>query len=231
MRGQDKILSSLETRIGYTFRNRELLLTALTHSSYGDGRRKFDDNEKLEFLGDRVLGLFTAEMLFLRGGKSEGKMARHLNALVRKETCADMARQIDLSSAIRMSKAEEKQGGRDKTSILGDACEALIAAIYLDGGPTPARNFYAKLWGSRIDKVVGTSAKDPKSELQERASADGFSPPAYKLANRSGPDHNPQFFMEVTVVGKGTGQGVGRSKKLAERFAAADLLDKWISIS
>lgn len=229
MSGQDKILSDLEARIGYNFENKTLLLTALTHSSYGDGRRSFDDNEKLEFLGDRVLGLFTAEMLFLKGGKSEGKMARHLNALVRKETCADMARSIDLSAALRLSKAEEKQGGRDKTSILGDACEALIAAIYLDGGPEPARNFFARLWGSRIDKVVGTSAKDPKTRLQELASADGRTPPVYKLAERTGPDHNPKFFMEVSVLGQGKGFGEGRSKKLAERLAAADLLAKWVS--
>ena len=231
MSGQDKILSDLEARIGYAFQNRALLLTALTHSSYGDGRRKFDDNEKLEFLGDRVLGLFTAEMLFLRGGQSEGKMARHLNALVRKETCADMARDIDLASAIRMAKAEEKQGGRDKTSILGDACEALIAAIYLDGGPEAARNFYARTWGNRIDLVVGTSAKDPKTKLQELASSDGRTPPIYELADRTGPDHNPKFVMEVSVVGQGKGLGAGRSKKIAERLAAADLLAKWVSTS
>lgn len=227
MSATQKYLDLLEARMGYEFHNRDLLVTALTHSSYGDGRRKFENNEKLEFLGDRVLGLFTAEMLFLRGSVSEGRMARQLNALVRKETCADVAREVDIPAALRMSASEEKQGGRDKTSILGDACEAVLGAIYLDGGAAAARNFYARFWGTRIDKVVGQTVKDPKTELQERASATGHQPPMYKLIERTGPDHQPSFIIEVKVLGVGTGIGTGSSKKLAERQAASNLLAEW----
>lgn len=224
---EPKPFADLEGRIGYVFTNRELLATALTHSSYGDGRRKTEDNERLEFLGDRVLGLLTAQMLYGGTSTTEGSMARRLNALVRKETCADIARELDISAALLMSHSEEKQGGRDKTSILGDACEALLAAIYLDGGMTAAQKFYDTHWKSRIDGVLNRSDKDPKTQLQELSAAKGFAPPEYSLEKRSGPDHRPEFIINVTVPGQGTGQGTGRSKKYAQRSAAADLLTQW----
>lgn len=227
MSREPKAFSELEARMGYVFESRKLLLTALTHSSYGDGRRKTDDNERLEFLGDRVLGLLTARMLYDGTNGAEGSMARRLNALVRKETCADIARELDVASALLMSKSEEKQGGRDKTSILGDACEALLAAIYLDGGMVEAQNFYDVHWKSRINTVLNRSLKDPKTHLQELSAAKGFAPPEYSLAERSGPDHRPEFIINVTVPGKGIGQGKGQSKKLAQRAAAADLLTQW----
>ena len=134
MKAKYRRLLDLETRIDYAFSDKDLGLRALTHSSFGNGRIKVAHNERLEFLGDRVLGLMTAERLFTYGIDSEGAMARRLNALVRKETCARIARGLGVGEALELSPSEDKQGGREKVSILGDACEALIAAIYLDGG-------------------------------------------------------------------------------------------------
>lgn len=231
MSREPKEFSALETRMGYVFEDRSLLSTALTHSSYGDGRRKVADNERLEFLGDRVLGLLTARMLYDGTAGAEGSMARRLNALVRKETCADIARDLGVPNALQMSKSEEKQGGREKTSILGDACEALLAAIYLDGGMIAAESFYTAHWKSRIDRVLTRSDKDPKTQLQELSALRGHNPPVYGLVERSGPDHRPEFIVSVTVQGKdiehGIGRGSGPSKKIAQRLAAADLLTQW----
>lgn len=224
---EPKAFSDLEIRIGYKFKDRGLLATAMTHSSYGDGRRKAADNERLEFLGDRVLGLLTAEMLYRHNKGTEGSMARRLNALVRKETCADIARSFDLAPALLLSRSEDKQGGRDKTSILGDACEALLAAIYLDGGMDAAQRFYLTHWQNHIEGVLGRSEKDPKTELQEKASSLGVTPPAYLLIERRGPDHRPQFIISVSVETVGTQTGTGRSKKDAERRAARALLENW----
>ena len=135
--------SELEVRIGYAFRDKSLIDRALTHASYGDGRKGVRSYERLEFLGDRVLGLMTAEALFRLFDKaSEGALAPRLNALVNKNACADVARSIELGEALKMGRSEERGGGRNKTSILGDACEALIAAIYLDGGRPAAQAFY-----------------------------------------------------------------------------------------
>jgi len=220
-------LNALEDRITYNFKDKDLALCALTHSSYGDGRRKTNDNERLEFLGDRVLGLLTAETLFTLSPENEGGLARRLNALVRKETCARVARCLALGEALLMSPSEEKQGGRDKTSILGDACEALIAAIYLDGGYLAAQNFFDVYWRSEVEKVITKAAKDPKTALQEKSSAVGGGLPEYVVLEQSGPDHRPLFVIEVQVEGVGNAQGTGKSKKDAERYAALHLLENW----
>lgn len=222
-----KMLDRLETTIGYVFKDKDLAVMSLTHSSYGDGRRKFFNNERLEFLGDRVLGLLTAERLYEVCDGDEGNMARRLNALVRKETCALIAREINLGEALLISPSEIKQGGRDKTSILGDACESLLAALYLDGGYSTVQKFYDTFWGEEIRKITTVSAKDPKTELQERASAAGHGVPIYTVLERSGPDHRPLFKVEVGVDGLGAAQGTGKSKKDAERFAAIHLLENW----
>lgn len=227
MTREPREFAALEARIGYVFTDRNLLSIALTHSSFGDGRRKTPDYERLEFLGDRVLGLLTAERLYKDGSSSEGSMARKLNALVRKETCADIARELDIASALLMSKSEEKQGGRDKTSILGDVCESLLAAIYLDGGMDAASAFYNAHWKGRITKALSHNGKDAKTALQEKVSAARLDPPVYTLESRSGPDHKPEFVVSVAVSGKGIGVGTGASKKIAQRKAAADLLKNW----
>jgi ribonuclease-3 len=219
-------LTALEAEIGYRFVDASLLLRSMTHSSYGDGQRITPDNERLEFLGDRVLGLLTADALFHHSAEAEGTLARRLNALVRKETCAQVARQISISDALLLSTAEDKQGGREKTSILGDACEALIGAIYLDGGYAQAKAFYDKYWMPIMAEVVKSSAKDPKTALQERAMAGGHELPAYTIVERSGPDHRPLFVIEVSVAALGSARGTGKSKRDAERFAARHLLEK-----
>ncbi len=219
--------TDLETRIGYQFNNVQLAIQALTHSSYGDGQRTLPDNERLEFLGDRVLGLLTAQALYDHSLDREGILARRLNALVRKETCAAIARQMKLGDVILMSSAEVKQGGRDKTSILGDCCEALIAAIYLDGGFDAIHSFYQRFWGPIIKEVVSGSAKDPKTELQELAMSEGHNLPDYDVTGRTGPDHNPEFIIRVHVDNVGAASGTGRSKREAERAAAKALLENW----
>ncbi len=220
-------LSALQARMGYQFRDSNLLQTALTHSSYGDGQRKTVNYERLEFLGDRVLGLLTADMLYHAQEEAEGGMARRLNALVRKETCARVARAIGVGEALLISTSEDKQGGREKNSILGDACESILGAIYLDGGMIPALSFYETHWSDEIEKVLAKSAKDPKTELQERASTDGGKAPVYSVLDQSGPDHRPLFVIEVSVENIGSAKGTGKSKKVAERYAARHLLENW----
>jgi ribonuclease-3 len=220
-----KRLARLEASIGYEFKDKDLALLSLTHSSYGDGRRKVADNERLEFLGDRVLGLLTAERLYDMNLGNEGGMARRLNALVRKEACAEVARLIGLGDVLLISPSEIRSGGREKTSILGDACEAVLAAIYLDGGYSSAQDFYRKFWASQIEKVTKVSAKDPKTELQESASAAGLGSPEYIVLDRSGPDHDPSFTITVNVEGLGKADGQGKSKKEAERMAAVRILE------
>ena len=223
----DRKLLALQERMGYAFNDSTLLTTALTHSSYGDGQRKTTNYERLEFLGDRVLGLLTADMLYHAHEEAEGGMARRLNALVRKETCARVAREIGVGDALLISASEDKQGGRDKNSILGDACESILGAIYLDGGMEPALAFYEAHWSKEIENVLAKSSKDPKTELQERASILGGGAPVYSVLEQSGPDHRPLFVIEVKVDKLGSAQGTGKSKKVAERYAALHLLEAW----
>ena len=222
-------LTALETRIDYKFKDTSFLIRAMTHSSYGDGQRNTPDNERLEFLGDRVLGLLTAEALFHYSTEAEGTLARRLNALVRKEACAQIAREVCLGEGLLLSSAEDRQGGREKMSILGDACEALIAAIYLDGGFAQAKRFYDRYWMPLLEEVVKKSAKDPKTLLQERAMAGQHGLPVYDIIERSGPDHQPLFVIEVTVSKVGSARGTGKSKRDAERYAATHLLESWLS--
>ena len=227
MKPEHRRLDMLEKSIGYVFKDKELAMRALTHSSYGDGRRKTPDYERLEFLGDRVLGLMTAEKLFFMSSEKEGTLARRLNALVRKETCARISRRLGIGEALLISPSEEKQGGREKTSILGDACESILGAIYLDGGFAAAQKFYDTHWKDDIEAVTDKSMKDPKTALQEKASSTSKALPVYTVIERSGPDHKPLFVIEVEVDGIGRAKGTGKSKKDAERFAAVHLLEAW----
>lgn len=222
-----KRVEKLEARLGYQFEDRTLAMRAMRHSSYGDGQSIGSNNERLEFLGDRVLGLLTARALFDYSSEPEGTLARRLNALVRKEMCAKVALKIGLGECLLMSASEEKQGGREKTSILGDACEALIAAIYLDGGMSAVQSFYATHWMPELKVVVMKSAKDAKTTLQEMAMAHGRGLPQYEVTDRSGPDHDPVFVIDVSVTGIGTATGTGKSKRDAERLAAQSLIDIW----
>ena len=223
----DQKLDALQDRMGYEFSDRELLQRALTHGSYGDGRRKLKNYERLEFLGDRVLGLLTAEVLFEKSSADEGGLARKLNALVRKETCAEVSVALNVGDLLMMSKSTEKLGGREKLSILGDVAESLLAAAYLDGGYDAARMFYNKFWSKKLESILASSGKDPKTELQEQAATEKGLVPVYELVSRSGPDHKPHFLVRVSIKGHGHADGEGSSKKSAEQAAAQNLLTQW----
>jgi len=211
-------------RIGYQFAKPELLVRSMTHPSMSSPHR--DNNQRLEFLGDRVLGLVMSEALFKADmGAAEGVLAPRYNALVRKETCADVARQIELGSVLRLGRSEMKSGGRRKEALLGDAMEALIAAIYIDGGFDAARAVVLHLWGDRINQVED-DARDPKTALQEWAQARGETPPRYVEVERSGPDHQPTFTIEVQLSSGPTERASAGSKRHAEQAAAKALLQK-----
>ena len=211
-------------RLGYEFTRPELLQQALTHSSLSGTARA--DNQRLEFLGDRVLGLVIAEALLHHDlDAAEGHLAPRLNALVRKETCADVATDIDLGVALMMGRSESQSGGRRKTALLGDAMEAVIAAVYLDAGYGEARDMILRLWGDRISSAQ-EMATDPKSDLQEWAQARGMPPPSYVVVARSGPDHAPVFVIEAQLKNGAMAQAEAPSKRAAQQAAAAALLEK-----
>lgn len=219
-------ITVFETALGYSFSDPALLERALTHASHGDGRSRTASNERLEFLGDRVLGLMAAETLFKAfEGLDEGGLAHRLNALVNKDACARAARRIGLGEALRLSPAEERLGGREKTSILADGCEAVIGALYLDGGLPAARGFFDRLWAEEIEGLT-KRPKDPKSRLQEWAAQKGYGAPVYETVARKGPDHRPVFEIEVAVKGLEPARGEGGSKQDAQREAAQSLLKR-----
>ncbi|QUJ75753.1 ribonuclease III [Sulfitobacter albidus] len=215
-------LRAFEGRLGHRFAAPHLLSEAVTHASMSTPNR--DDNQRLEFLGDRVLGLVMAEALLDKDrAASEGQLAPRFNALVRKETCADVAREIDIGAVLRLGRSEMLSGGRRKQALLGDAMEAVIAAVYLDAGFDTAREMILRLWGVRIGSV-DADARDAKTALQEWAQARGQQPPSYALVKRSGPDHAPVFTIAVTLDSGETAQASGSAKRQAEQEAAKDLL-------
>jgi ribonuclease-3 len=217
-------LDSFQDRIGHRFGRPELLIRAMTHSSFGTPNRP--DNQRLEFLGDRVLGLVIAEALMSEDRTaSEGQLAPRFNALVRKECCADVARQVDLGAVLKLGKSEQVTGGRRKAALLGDAMEALIAAIYLDAGIDAARAVILRLWGARIDRVEA-DARDPKTTLQEWAQGQGMAPPRYEVRDRAGPDHAPVFRVVAMLADGREGTGEATSKRAAEQAAASALLGR-----
>ncbi|OWU86320.1 ribonuclease [Oceanicola sp. 22II-s10i] len=213
-----------QTRLGHAFRRPEILQRALTHSSVASPTRS--DNQRLEFLGDRVLGLVMAEAL-LDEDKSatEGQLAPRFNALVRKETCAEVAREIDLGAVLRLGRSEMMTGGRRKQALLGDGMEAVIAAVYRDAGFAVAKAVVLKLWGSRISRVEA-DARDAKTALQEWAQARGMQPPAYVELSREGPDHAPVFTIAARLSTGEEAVASAGSKRQAEQAAATDLLSR-----
>ncbi|MEM6747431.1 MAG: ribonuclease III [Pseudomonadota bacterium] len=217
-------LSSVEAAVGHVFEDKDLLSRAMTHSSVSSDVGR--DLERLEFLGDRVLGLITAEELWRRyPHMAEGELAPRLNQLVRKETCADAARHFGLGPALKLSAGEENNGGRNRDAILGDACEALLGALYIDGGLKAAKEAYDRYWGERFDAIAGQH-KDPKTELQEWAQAGGHGTPSYKDIARQGPDHAPIFTVEVKAGKLTPEQGEGPSKRDAQAAAALKVLKR-----
>ena len=221
---KSEAIRSFERRLGYEFSNLSLLVEALTHSSIASDFRK--DNQRLEFLGDRVLGLVMAEALLeIDQTAPEGTLAPRFNALVRKETCAEVARQIELGGVLKIGRSEMLSGGRRKDALLGDGMEAVIAAIYKDGGFEIAKTIIIKLWGDRI-KNVKVDARDAKTMLQEWAQARGQNPPNYEVISRSGPDHAPDFLVKVILASGETSEAMAGSKRQAEQMAAKTLLQK-----
>ncbi|NOD36396.1 MULTISPECIES: ribonuclease III [unclassified Ruegeria] len=217
-------IKAFQQRLGYDFTNPELLVRALTHGSVSSSTRP--DNQRLEFLGDRVLGLVMATALLEADKKaSEGQLAPRFNALVRKEACADVARQIDLGAVLKLGRSEMLSGGRRKQALLGDAMEAVIAAIYRDAGFEAARDVILALWGDRIHKVEA-DARDAKTSLQEWAQARGQRPPSYVEIKRSGPDHAPIFTIAARLQDGTEAQATAGSKRQAEQAAAKALLER-----
>ena len=215
-------LLAFQTRIGHVFRTPDLLVRAVTHASLSSSTRP--DNQRLEFLGDRVLGLVMAEALLSADARAaEGTLAPRFNALVRKETCADVAREVGLGDVLKLGRSEMLSGGRRKEALLGDAMEALIAAVYLDGGFDAARGMVLRLWAGRIG-AVDVDARDAKTSLQEWAQARAMPPPVYAETGRDGPDHAPQFTVTVTLATGAHETARAGSKRVAEQQAARALL-------
>ena len=215
-------LLAFSGRLGHQFRQPDLLLRAVTHASISSVTRP--DNQRLEFLGDRVLGLAMAEALLRAdSAASEGQLAPRFNALVRKETCADVARGIGLGEVLKLGRSEMLSGGRRKDALLGDALEAVIAAVYLDAGFEAAQAVVLALWGDRIAEVEA-DARDAKTALQEWAQARGLPPPAYLEQGRTGPDHQPVFTVEVRLENGAVERAAAGTKRQAEQAAAKALL-------
>jgi ribonuclease-3 len=215
-------LSDLESRLGYTFKDPDLLRRALTHASVSTS----GSNERLEFLGDRVLGLVIADKLHqLFPDDPEGILALKLNALVRSEACALAAEKAGLGEYLILANSEIASGGRKKAAILAGACEAVIAALYLDGGFAVARDFIERYWQEQY-AGLNRDMRDAKTALQEWAqSKKGGAAPVYKLVKREGPDHAPLFLIEVTVAGLPPATGEGSSKREAEQAAAQAMME------
>jgi len=212
---------ALEAALGHHFGRPEHLGVALTHRSFGEG----ENNEKLEFLGDAVLALAVADLLMVRNpGAREGELSKMRASLVNAEVLARKAREVGLGQWLRLGKGEEKSGGRDKPSILAAAYEAVLGAVYLDGGYERARAVVEAHFAADVFERATAGPRDYKTELQELAQRLFRATPTYTLVEESGPDHEKQFVSEIAIAGERLGRGVGRSKKTAEQAAAMEAL-------
>ncbi len=218
-------MDELEARIGYSFANRKLLQTALTHSSYANEAHKGECNERLEFLGDAVLSIIVSDYIFKNfSHKKEGELTRLRSQLVCEQALAGYARKLGLGKFLRMGKGELHSCGYDRPSILADGFEALIAAIYLDGGMERAREFVLSYALPEIERPTTTKPHDYKTTLQEIVQQSDGDRLEYVLVGESGPDHNKHFVAEVHLNSNIIGKGGGRSKKEAEQNAACEAL-------
>ena len=210
--------------LNYQFKNNRLLEEALTHSSASKSSKA--NNERLEFLGDRVLGLVIAEeLLRLNPHSTEGQIATYYNFLVKKETCALLAKEIGLESLLTLGRSVTRTTARQKDKILGNAIEALIGAIFLDGGFKVSRELVLQVWKKQIEIVRDIEAH-AKTALQEFLQARGQEPPIYKQVSRTGPDHDPSFCVEVLLDSGVSAVGTGSTKRMAETEAAKQILEK-----
>ena len=218
-------MTTLEEKLGYTFQNPALLENALTHSSCAnESRGKLQSNERLEFLGDSILGMVVADHLYRNHPDlPEGELTRTRAALVCEESLVEVARELNLGEYLRLGKGEEAGGGRNRPSIRADAVEAVLAAVYLDGGIGSARKLVQRFILSRNPGDV-TENRDYKTTLQELVQRDGGQELSYRLAGESGPDHDKRFTIEVTLNGKVIGHGEGHSKKEGEQMAAREAI-------
>lgn len=222
------LIDDLCARLGHRFHQQDLLVQALTHPSVAQGRapRRVTPYERLEFLGDRVLGLVVADMLFHRfPAEPEGALARRHAALVRRDSLAAVAGTIGLAPCLNLSKGEEDAGGRANPSLLADACEAVIGALFADAGFDIAARFVRGAWTGPME-ATAAPPKDAKTGLQEWAQGRGRPLPVYKVVGQEGPPHDPTFVVQVTVQGEEPVTGAGASKRVAEQAAAATLLNK-----
>ncbi|CCF18794.1 Ribonuclease 3 [Pseudorhizobium banfieldiae] len=216
--------SKLEELIGHHFADKQRLDRALTHASTGSA--KVSNYERLEFLGDRVLGLCVAELLFQSfPAAAEGELSVRLNQLVSAESCAQVADELELHRYIRTGADVKKLTGKRMLNVRADVVESLIAALYLDGGLEAARQFILRNWTERATRADG-ARRDAKTELQEWAHANFATTPSYRVEDRSGPDHDPRFTVTVEVKGVAPETGVDRSKRAAEQVAATKMLER-----
>jgi ribonuclease-3 len=222
-------LATLEARLGHTFKDRELATLALTHLSAqattSQGRPK--SYQRLEFLGDRVLGLAIAEMLYRAFPLAEeGALSMRLATLVRRETCAEVAREWDVGPRVALGIGEAQAGGRKKEAILSDVCESIIGAVFIDAGFEAARALIERSWQARMYSVAEPE-RDAKTAMQEWAQARGLPAPTYVEVERSGPAHSPQFVMQVMLKGYEPVLGAAPSKRAAEQAAAKAFMARW----
>jgi ribonuclease-3 len=221
-------LSDLEARLGYSFRDRDLAALALTHLSAQAGAGgRVQSYQRLEFLGDRVLGVAVAAHLYAAFPQAtEGELSMRLAKLVRRETCAAIAAEWDIGPHVVLGLGEARGGGRKKAAILSDVCESLIGAVFVDGGFEAARDLILRAWGPRLT-ADAEPARDAKTAVQEWAQARGLAAPLYEEAARSGPAHAPHFVMRVVLTGFEPETGEASSKRAAEQAAARAFLDRW----
>jgi ribonuclease-3 len=221
-------LAALEARLGYVFADKELAALALTHLSAqtAGGGERGQSYQRLEFLGDRVLGVVVAQMLYEAYPKaSEGELSVRLAKLVRRETCAAVAEDWDVGPHVLLGQGEARAGGRNKAAILSDVCEALIGAVFLEAGFEAARNVVMRAWRARMD--ASEPERDAKTAVQEWAQGRGLAAPRYVEVARSGPAHAPQFVMQVELEGFEPERGEATSKRAAEQAAAQAFLNRW----
>ena len=220
--------TALEDRIGYKFADKVLLERALTHISAlsGGPQNRASSYQRLEFLGDHVLGLVISDMLYRAFSKAnEGELSRRLADLVRKETCAEVAKAMDLGPALKLGNSESHAGGRLRATILADVCEALVGAVFIDGSYDAADALIARFWKERMLKPM-RPLRDPKTMLQEWAQGRGLPTPAYRELARTGPHHDPEFRVAVVLPDRPPAEGLGSSKRAAEQAAAAAMLTR-----
>jgi ribonuclease-3 len=219
--------AAIEERIRHKFADPNLLVTAMTHvSALKPSRKRGESYQRLEFLGDHVLGLIVSDMLYRSfPSADEGELSKRLADLVRKESCADVAKSLGLADDIKLGAVGAGAGARLRKSVLGDICEAVIGAVFLDGGYVAAKEFVERNWMERMKKPR-QPLRDPKTVLQEWAQGKGLPTPVYREVERTGPHHDPQFRVAVDLPGLAPAEGVGGSKRAAEKVAASVMIER-----